>query len=156
MVFNTKEWIDDEKNLPYFSENSEKEELGKQLDKEVEWLENEGYDQTIDVYKQWKADLDKIIKPIKKRKQGRNAINKELKNLEWKLNEIENKFDEYIAKRDWIPEEDKLKVSSYIEDTQSWLNTKRDIFDKTPINQNLDIQKEDILSKIANLDEKLK
>jgi len=57
------------------------------------WLENEGYDQTLEVYKSKKADLDKIIKPVKKRKQNRVSLKKELKNLLTKINEVENKYD---------------------------------------------------------------
>lgn len=111
---------------------------------------------TIEVYKQRKSDLDKEIRPIKKRKQARTLINKELKNLEKKLNEVENKYDEYVLKNTWLPDNEKSIVSSYIEDARKWVNEKREVYDSTAINQDLDIKKEDILGKIAHLDDKLK
>lgn len=103
MIFSSKEWLIDEKNEQYFDGEEEKSSIEKALETAENWLENEGYDSTIDLYKSKKADLDKVIKPVKKRKQNRVALKKELKNLLTKINEVENKFDQYVSKKDWLP-----------------------------------------------------
>jgi molecular chaperone DnaK (HSP70) len=120
-VYSMKTWMEEEENHIFLNSDTERSNVGTQLEAEIDWMENEGYDETIEVYKQRKADLDKVIKPIKNRKARREMIKKELKNLERKINEIENKYEEYIAKREWLPDTEKVKVSKYIEDCLVYL-----------------------------------
>jgi len=156
LVFSSKEWLDDEKNLPYLQGDSEKQSILKEIAKHEDWLENEGYDSTLEIYKQKKSDLEKHVKPVKKRKQSWTTLKKELKNLLTKINEIENKYDQYIAKKDWLPEDEKSKVNSYLAECSEWHKTQSDIIDETALNQNLLLTKEEILVRIANIDDRFK
>jgi len=51
LIFSSKEWLIDEKNEQYFDGEDEKSQIEKALEKAENWLENEGYDSTIDLYK---------------------------------------------------------------------------------------------------------
>lgn len=51
LIFSSKEWLIDEKNEQYFDGEDEKSQIEKALETAENWLENEGYDSTIDLYK---------------------------------------------------------------------------------------------------------
>lgn len=93
---------------------------------------------------------------MKKRKQNRVALKKELKNLLTKINEIENKFDQYVSKKDWLPQEEKDKVNDYLSQCSEWHKEKSDQLEETPVNKDVEFTKEEILIRIANIDDKFK
>ncbi len=105
-IYGARDWINDEDNAKYFKDQEEISTLLDQIDAEETWLDDEGYDESLDTYKDRKKKLDGIYKPFKRRKLSRNAVNKELKRLKTTIETTQKKFDKYAETRAWLPEAD--------------------------------------------------
>lgn len=156
LIYSSREWANEEENDKYFKDSQDKDVLLDIIDSEEEWFENEGYDESVEVYKERRKAFDDRVKQWKRRKTFRNAVKKELKNLKTKIEETETKFDRFLQGKDWYPEDKKEEMETFLEQQMEYYKTVKALLKEEPITEIFSIRSSAIVLHIDSIDNKLK
>lgn len=156
LIYNSRDWINNDDNDKFFVDSKEKSSFLDLIDAEEEWMDNYGYDETLPVYKERKAELDTEVKKFKRRKTVRNAVSKELKNFLKKIEEIESKFNKYIRLKTWLSDEVVEEFETYLEGEREWHDDVQEQLDDHPFTEIFPMSSLDVKARLPGLEDKLK
>jgi hypothetical protein len=150
LIYSSRSWIQEEDNLKYTTQEV-KEKFLEELNEAENWIYEDGFDETLQVYTDRINHINDTINPIKFRKHEHEVREDVMDGIKRMVANFTEEIEEFHKHFPWIDEKKVETLLEFAKNSTKWFNDKVEEQEKMALNEDPVLTSKDLKERILSI-----